>query len=156
MGQIVLPRKGSVYMDANCFVYSVEHIEPYYTILDTVWQSVNSGNLTIVTSEMTLLEVLVKPIKMKATNTVAAFRSVLHRQPQVRMMPITQLVLEEAATLRATTSLKTPDAIHMATALLSSCTLLLTNDAAFRQMASIPVQMLDDVNLQEDSTEKSS
>lgn len=134
-------------MDANCFVYSVEHIEPYYTILDIVWQSVKSGNLRIVTSEMTLLEVLVKPIKMEATNTVDAFRAVLYLQSEARMMPITQPVLEKAAVLRATTNLKTPDAIHVATALLSSCSLLITNDTAFRQATGIPVQILNDVNL---------
>jgi len=29
MGRLILPENGPVYLDANCFIYSVERIEPY-------------------------------------------------------------------------------------------------------------------------------
>ena len=34
MGSLVLPASGIVYLDANCFIYSVERIDPYQAILD--------------------------------------------------------------------------------------------------------------------------
>ncbi|MEW6497003.1 MAG: PIN domain-containing protein [Cyanobacteriota bacterium] len=42
-------------------------------------------------------------------------------------------------------NLKTPDAIHAATALNSSCTLFLTNDSGFRNVLSLPVVILSEV-----------
>jgi hypothetical protein len=54
----------------------------------------------VLTSELTLLEVLVKPLKVGDMATVAAFRTVLRHSPDVQMVPITQSVLEEAAKLR--------------------------------------------------------
>ena len=49
------------------------------------------------------------------------------------------------ANLRAATGLKTPDAIHGATAVASGCTLLLSNDGDFRKLSALPVVILDDV-----------
>lgn len=33
MGQLTLPDAGLIYLDANCLIYSVEHIEPYDLLL---------------------------------------------------------------------------------------------------------------------------
>ena len=61
------------------------------------------------------------------------------------MLPITQSILEEAAKLRATLGLRTPDAIHVATALLHSCALMVTNDTAFRRIPDLPVAVLNEL-----------
>jgi len=49
MGSLVLPTSGIVYLDANCFIYSVERIDPYRAILDTLWQTVSGGQVKVVT-----------------------------------------------------------------------------------------------------------
>jgi predicted nucleic acid-binding protein len=50
------------------------------------------------------------------------------------------------ADLRATlNSLRTPDAIHAATARSCHSTLVITNDFAFRQIPGLPVVILDDL-----------
>ncbi len=61
------------------------------------------------------------------------------------MVPITQAVLEEAANLRATLGLRTPDAIHLAAALLNGCALLVTNDRAFRRVPDLAVTVLSEL-----------
>lgn len=55
MGALVLPTSGTVYLDANGFIYSIERIDPYRAMLDTLWQTVSTGQITIMTSELTLL-----------------------------------------------------------------------------------------------------
>jgi len=69
----------------------------------------------------------------------------LFQQPQSRLLSITLTVLREPARLRATTKLKTPDAIHAATALVAGCALIVTNDAGFRNLPGLPVAILSDL-----------
>ena len=145
MGVLVLPISGTVYLDTNSFIYSVERIDPYRTILDMLWQAVSVGQFTVVTSELTLLEVLVKPLKVGDTATAETFRTVLRHSPDVQMLPITQTVLEKAANLRATLDLKAPDAIHAATALLNGCVLFVTNDSTFRRLSELTVMLLSEM-----------
>jgi predicted nucleic acid-binding protein len=60
-------------------------------------------------------------------------------------IPINRQILETAAQLRASTHLKTPDAIHAATALESGCTLFVTNDPAFKRVPNLAVMVLSDL-----------
>ena len=145
MGELTLPESGSVYLDSNGFIYSIERIDPYRSILDTLWLTISAGKVKVVTSELTLLEVLVKPLKFGDATIATLYRTVLKHTPDVQMLPISQNVLEAAAGLRATLGLKTPDAIHVATALLHKSTLFLTNDNAFRRIADLNVRVLSEL-----------
>ena len=71
----------------------------------------------------------------------------LQNTPDVQMLPITQAILEEAANLRATLNLKTPDAIHAATALLHQSALFVSNDGAFRRVTGLAVTVLSEAIL---------
>ena len=37
MGPLILPTEGSVYVDANAIIYSVERVEPYRGLLAPMW-----------------------------------------------------------------------------------------------------------------------
>ena len=58
---------------------------------------------------------------------------------------VTRTILESAAQLRAGRQLKTPDAIHAATALAHGSSLFVSNDVAFRRVAGLPVAVLREV-----------
>lgn len=145
MGSLILPASGSVYLDANCLIYSYEIVEPYSTLLKPVWDNATPTTFSIVTSELSLLEVLVKPFRTGNNRLEAGFRALLLGSADLRMIPITQPILERAARLRATTNLKTPDALHAATALDAGAALFLTNDPAFRRASGLAVTVLSDL-----------
>lgn len=147
MGELVLPDSGSIYLDANGFIYSVERISPYYEALGSLWQASSNGQVTIITSELTLLEVLVKPLKAGNAVLITAFDTILRHSPDVKMIPITQSILQEAAKLRAIANLKTPDALHAATAMLHGCNLFVTNDKSFRLVSALPTTVLSENTL---------
>jgi predicted nucleic acid-binding protein len=88
------------------------------------------------------LETLVKPVQSSDKLLEAAFRELLTDSQEVQLVPITLPVLEQAIHLRATTRLKTPDAIHAATALQHGCELLVTNDPVFRRVIGLSVVVL--------------
>ena len=143
MGALTLPAVGPIYLDANSVIYSVEKHPVYWLLLQPVWAAVNSTLVEIVSSDLVLMETLVGPFKSGDATLAAAYEN-LFKQPKTRLLPITHAVLREAAHLRATTKLKTPDAIHAATARQAGCTLFVTNDAAFRGLAGVPAAVLDD------------
>ena len=144
MGQLNLPATGPVYIDANPAIYSVDRHPIYAPLCDPLWQAIQNG-LPAGSSELTLLETLVGPLR-NGNAVLAQQRVNLWNRPHISLWPITRDILHEAARLRAAIpGLKTPDAIHAATALLHGCTLFVTNDTGFRRVPDLPVVLLDDV-----------
>lgn len=84
------------------------------------------------------------PLRNANTTLANAYEQLL-LSSAVQLIPITQSILKDAARLRATTNLKTPDALHAATAFAASCTMFLTNDRAFRNVSGLPVTVLSEV-----------
>jgi len=144
MGALILPVTGLVYIDANAAIYSVEKIEPYWNLLQPLWGAAQAGHVTIISSELLFFETLVKPFQQGDAVLEASFRSLLLHSYEVQLQPITLSILETAARLRATAGLKTPDAIHAATALAAQTTLFLTNDSHFRRVSGLPVTLLSE------------
>lgn len=142
MGSLILPSSGSVYVDANSVIYAVEKIEPYRTFLAPLWSAAQSGQVAIITNELTWLETLVKPMRDGNSALELLFRAFLTAR-EVRLIPATLPLWEQAARLRAL-GLKTPDALHAATGLAAGCALFLTNDAGFLRVPSLPVTILSD------------
>ena len=144
MGILNLPDSGSVYVDANCVIYSVEKINPFASLLVPLWDAASTGRISILTSELTLLETLVKPLGDKNRLLEELFVSFLLNSREVRLISIHAEVLLQAARLRAAHSLKTPDAIHAATAMNSGCQLFVTNDERFKKVSALNVALLGD------------
>ena len=143
MGALTLPSSGPVYLDTSGFIYSVERIEPYRTLLEPVWMQAQAGQFVIVSSDLVVLETLVKPLRENDAVVETLFNS-LFDASEVDLIPVTRALWEEAAILRAETGLKTPDALHAATAIHAGCTLFVTNDIDFRRVEGLPVVILDD------------
>ena len=144
MGSLTLPPDGLVYVDASSLIYSVERLEPYRTLLEPMWQEAQDGNITLVSSPILVVEALVKPLREGNSAIEMQYRE-LFGAGAVRLLDASYQVFEDAARLRATSGLKTPDAIHAATALGAACALFVTNDSDFRRVQELPVTVLDDV-----------
>jgi predicted nucleic acid-binding protein len=143
VGALSLPASGLVYLDASPIIYTVERHPVYEPLLQPLWQAARAGTIEVVTSELALLETLVGPLKRGDKALERAYEQAL-LGTELRLLPVTQPVLREAARLRATTRLTTPDALHAATAQQAGCVLFVTNDTGFRGV-SLPVVILGDL-----------
>jgi len=144
MGTLTIPSSGLVYLDANSVIYSVEKHPDYWPLLKPLWQAAQGKTIEIVSSDLVLMEVLIGPLKSANTALALAYEQ-LFQQAQKRLVPITHAILREAARLRTTTKIKTPDALHAATALNAGCVLFVTNDAGFRGVVGLTFVILSDL-----------
>lgn len=115
-----------VYMDANGAIYAVEEPQAYPNLRAGFLDPLDAGDLVVVTSELTLLETLVKPRRLGDLVLEQAYRDLLTKT-HVKIRPIDAAVLERAIDLRVL-GIKTPDAIHIATGMLEGCDVFLSND----------------------------
>ena len=145
MGRLVPPASGNVYVDANCIIYSVEKVAPHAERLRPIWEAAAAGSIRVVSSEVTLLETLVRPLKEGNHRLEQFLLAFLLGSNEVRLVSVDTGILVRAARVRAETGLKTPDAIHAATALASGCKMFLTNDKDFQRVPDLQVTVLGEV-----------
>src|SRR5262249_32454361 len=112
--------------------------------LQPLWQAAQARTIEIASSDLALMETLIGPFKSGDTALANNYEQ-LFQQPQTHLLPITHAILRQAAQLRATTKLKTPDAIHPDAGQQASCALFVTNDDGFRGVAGLPCVILKDL-----------
>jgi predicted nucleic acid-binding protein len=144
VGTLTLPSSGLVYLDANPIIYSVEKHPVFGPLLQPLWHAAQAKSIDVISSDLVLMEVLIGPLKSGDAALERAYEQALFGT-DMGLLPITHLILREAAKLRTTTKLKTPDAIHAATASNASCVLFVTNDSGFRGTPGLPVVILNDL-----------
>jgi predicted nucleic acid-binding protein len=104
----------------------------------------DSGQKQALTSYLTLLEVLVKPLEHQRRDLVTRYRATLLDSQSLRLVSLDDTIAEEAARIRAQYGFRTPDAIHLATAVLAEPDIFLTNDVRLRRFQEIPMVVLSD------------
>lgn len=118
-----------VYIDANVFISAFEHLGAHSDHAWWIFHAIEDGEISGATSEMTLAEILVKPIQASANDLVTAYREMIVSTPGFDVLPVHRAILVGAAELRAhRPALKLPDAIHVATARATSCTYFVSDD----------------------------
>lgn len=132
-----------VYLDASPIIYSVEKIAPYDAMLRSLWQSARQEQIQLCGSHLLLLETLVRPLQSGHEHLANAFRQLLTAR-EFDLYPISWPILERAAHIRATYRFKTPDAIHLATAIEANADAFITNDSKLHRFTEIEVIILND------------
>lgn len=142
MGRLTFPYGATIYFDTAPIIYSVEkHIE-YWPVMKALWVDSDASQFRLITSELTLLETLVQPVRDGKAELAMDYEVFLS---DFSLIPIATSILRTATELRAHLNLKTPDAIHAATALNSGCDYIIANDTAFRRLTNIEVVVLSDL-----------
>lgn len=114
-----------IYLDACIVIYFVEKHAVYAEKIEGLINSLGVND-TLCYSPLIKLECFVKPLRTNDTALKDHYETFFRAQ---EMLEITVGCFDEAARLRADfNSLKTPDALHLATALHHNCDEFWTND----------------------------
>lgn len=143
-------RRLKVYWDTNVFIRMVESTDNISEQLNQVLDVAFAAGAPIVTSELTLAELLVDPLRAGDQLRIAAYRTLLEPGSFIEVQPVSRNVLEGAAEVRATWSTaKLPDAIHVATAEIAGCKVFLSSDRRLPAHSSLALTTPDHASLQE-------
>lgn len=128
----------ALYLDTNVLISLHEGDDEAH---EALWSLVNAGigrdDVTFHTSALAFSELLAKPYRMRDRRLARQYLSLAQSQSWLSVRDMDARAIELAAVIRATLRLKLPDAIHLATAVCSNCTHLLTSDAGFFDLGDI-------------------
>jgi predicted nucleic acid-binding protein len=148
VGWIAGVRGNLVAVDAAPLIYFAEEHPHYLPIVEPFFEALDRGELQAVTSTVALLEVLVLPLRQGDTHLAQAYRTILLNSRSLTSVPVSAAIAEQAAQLRAQFTIRTPDAIHVATALYAGAPVFLTNDTRLPVIPGITILALDDLAVQ--------
>lgn len=137
----------TVGLDTAPLIFFIEEHADYIDLLDPFFADLDQGKFRVVTSVVTLLEVLIHPLRQGNEALAQQYNDVLLSSSNISTLPLTFAIAQEAAELRARHKLKTPDAIQLATSIQHGATAFLTNDRDFPQIPGIAVMRLKDITL---------
>lgn len=134
---------GPVCLDTAVFIYFMEEDPRYIDIVAPIFEAIDAG-LSAVTSGITLLETLVIPFRNKDVGLVLEYEQLLSESRGLTLLELDRKLLRKASELRATLSIKTPDALQIAAAIQEKCTAFVTNDRRLPKISDLKVLQLSD------------
>ncbi|MBC8163903.1 MAG: type II toxin-antitoxin system VapC family toxin [Roseiflexaceae bacterium] len=135
--------------DTAPLIYFVERHPVYFDRMLLIMRYVDRGLIAGVASTVALAEVLVQPLRAENTTLAERYETVLAESYSFRLETLTTTAARRAGDLRARYNLRTPDALHVATAIEAGCDAFLTNDAGIKRVSEINVLVLDELELDE-------
>ena len=121
-----------VFFDTNVFIYLFEDYEPFSSMVDATWRRMIQRRDQLVTSAMTLGELLVKPSKMGQASVIEQYDRAVRSCAQV--LNFDASVAWRYASLRAAHTLRNADAIQLACAAHFGVDLFITNDKQLHKL----------------------
>ena len=131
-------------IDTAPIIYFIEEHAKYLEMIRPVFVEIASRNIEAITSTITLLEVLVHPLRTGNGALAEKYREILLSSEGLTTFEIFHEVSEMASRLRAKYSMRTPDALQIAVGTLYGATKFLTNDPGLKRVPEIKILVLDD------------
>lgn len=136
-----------LYIETAPLIYYVEEHPTYIARMDAIIEALDNSNLKAVSSVITLTEVLNQPMKTGDKKLEQEYRDILVNSGSYQLVAINVEIAEGAARLRAKYGLRTPDALHVASAIHRSCDAFLTNDTGIKRVTELPILILDELEI---------
>ena len=129
-----------LYLDAAPVIYTVEQVEGFATAVD---ERIGSSEVTLVASDLTRMECRVKPLREGNAELLKDFDEFFNGAIS-EVVVLSRPIMDRATEIRARHGFRTPDSIHLAAAVESSCDVFLTNDHRLDRFIDIRYELVTD------------
>ena len=116
----------TIFWDSNLFIYLFENNPRYAQKVEDLWKAMLERRDQLMTSTLTVGEVLAKPTAMGDYSLCDRYQKILNASALI--IPFDQNAARRYASVRSKTSVKGPDAIQLACASEAGVDLFVTND----------------------------
>ncbi len=145
MGPLI-PDGSRVLLDTVTLIYFLERNARYAGRAEAVFRRIEAGRLQGVIANLVFSELLAPLYRRGDTRAAAGLANRLLHFKNLEVVALTTGISMEAARLRADHGLRTPDAIHAATAISAQASGILTNDKRLKALSreGLRVWLFDD------------
>ncbi len=131
-----------IYLDACSIIYLVEAASPFHSaVVHRLQQHRADLASRLITSRLSYLECRILPLRDTDQKLLAAYDRFFSAS-RLEIVEMTAEVVERAAALRAGYGFRTPDAIHLASAIEAKAEIFLTGDSTLARCTELAVEVL--------------
>ncbi len=141
----IFEKHSHVYLDTNILIYLFQGQEQHSKLLDEIFEFLEKKKIKICFSALLLTELLVDPFKKLQPSIAKDWLYYFKVAKNIEIIDLTPAIAVDAAFLRSKYNFKTPDSIHLATAIQKKNSIFLTNDSDLKKIKELTVVCLEDL-----------
>ena len=130
-----------IYPDVNVIIYHVERNPTGGHRATACFAAMNAAGDVPVISDLSRMECRVGPLRSGDMTLISEYDA-FFAAPGIEVVGLTAAVCDRAAELRARYGFKTPDALHLAAAIVHGCDRFLTNDTRLNACTDIAIDVM--------------
>ncbi len=130
-------------LDTSLFIYALENHAHYGELSTSIFTAIENGRYEAVTSIISLMEMIVLPLRLGQLDVVRAYQTHLENFPNLEVVEVGRRSALSAARLRAGYRVRPADALQLAACIDAGATAFVTNDRRLRQIQEVPIITLD-------------
>jgi predicted nucleic acid-binding protein len=127
-----------LYLDAAPVIYAVEQVAPFFPVVDA---RLSTAGTVRVASDLTRMECRVKPVREGKADLLKDYDD-FFAYAVAEIVALSREIMDRATEIRARYGFKTPDAVHLAAAVVTSCDVFLTNDHRLDRFPDISIEVV--------------
>jgi predicted nucleic acid-binding protein len=132
-------------LDPVCFIYHLGRHPEYVEVTTEIFDLVETGKLTAVTSTLTLLMILTRAKMLGHQAAADSYRAVLTTFPNLELRRSDFSIADLASDLRVRYRIGAPEAIQIATAIVEGAGAYLCDDPTLSRVVELDVVLLRDL-----------
>jgi predicted nucleic acid-binding protein len=131
-----------LFIDTAPIIYFIEEHPVYINEVSNIFDRTADGTVQVITSVITLVEVLAKPYKLGQNDIVDIYKDFFSNSKGFSVMGIDSGVAELTAKIRAEFGFKVPDALQLALFEHNDCDYFITNDKQLKNYDNTKIYIL--------------
>jgi len=134
-----------IFLDTMFFIYHFEQDNKFLDLTTQALNLVETGKILCSTSCLTLMEILVKPMKKGREDLVEEYKMLFETFPNLKLIPHETSVAYSAAYFRAAYGIKPADSIQIASAAVAGADHFLTNNKDLVKIKELTICYMDKI-----------
>ncbi|MGC9394038.1 MAG: type II toxin-antitoxin system VapC family toxin [Anaerolineae bacterium] len=139
-----LQRANAIALDTSVFIYVFEQHPDFGLLAQGIFRAIENGVCRGYASVLALGEVLTGVKKAGNRDLLLRYRNAFQQFPGLTLCACDIAVMEMMSDLRSHYNIRTPDAIHIGSALVQGAYTFVTNDAQLKCITELDIAVLTD------------